>query len=109
MVISKLSVIINGYWLSTNYQLFSRVINGHQLVIIGYQWLLISNKLLMVINYLLLVINGYWLSTSYQCLSMVIKGYYGYLSVKNGYQRLFVIKKLSIFIKGYQQVLNGYQ
>ena len=36
-------MVINGYWISTSYELLSKVINGHQLVINGYQWLLIIN------------------------------------------------------------------
>ena len=48
MVISKLSVVINGYWLSTSYQCLLRFNNGYQSVIV-YQWLLVINKLSIVI------------------------------------------------------------
>ena len=57
-------MVINGYWLSKHYQWLSRVINCYQLVISGYQWLLVINGclgFLMVISKLSVVINGYWL------------------------------------------------
>ena len=50
MVISNFSVIINGYLLRS-YQWLSRVINVYQLVISGYQWLLVINKLSVVEGY----------------------------------------------------------
>ena len=43
MVISKLSVFINGYWLTASYQWLSRIVNGYQLVFRGYQFLLVIN------------------------------------------------------------------
>ena len=45
MVISQLSMFINGYWLSTSYQRLSKVVNGCQSVINGFQWLLVFNKM----------------------------------------------------------------
>ena len=41
MVIRKLSVVINGYWLLISYEWLSRVINGYHLVISDYQWLFV--------------------------------------------------------------------
>ena len=50
MVISQLLMVINGYQLSTSYQLLLRDINGYQSVINRNQWLSVINKLSMVIK-----------------------------------------------------------
>ena len=72
MVISMLSIVINGYWLS---KWLSRVINSYQLVI-----------------------NGYQLLTSYQWFSRVMNGYQWFSRVMNGYQWLSMVLVIKMVI-----------